>query len=152
MPGNNSPAGSLSTTWQGLNQIPQLFNDVKTGVNTLQTLISTPAAAVATGSPPASAAIVVLGAELVVFLGQTIQAIQDDIHGIAQVAKNYQMTEGDLAAVIGAGVGVIAGLNRPATPQLSTTVGRSGNTPVLRGSPDQVRRPEQSFAASGANR
>jgi ABC-type transporter Mla subunit MlaD len=151
MPGNNSPAGSLSTTWQGLNQIPQLLNDVKTGVNTLQSLISTPAAAVATGSPPASAAIVMLGAELVVFLAQTMQAIEHDIQGIAQVAKNYKATEGDLAGLLGAGVGVLAGLNKPSAPELTTV---SVRTPpfVPQGSPDGVRPVARTFSSSGAQR
>jgi hypothetical protein len=137
MPGNNSSAGSLSTTWQGLNQIPQLLTDVRAGVDTLRTLISTPAAAVATGSPPASAAIVVLGAELVVFLCQTVQAIEDDIRGIAQVAKNYQATEGDLAAIIGVGIGIVTGMSGPTVPQL-TTVADNSRARVPSGQRDAV--------------
>jgi hypothetical protein len=151
MPGNNSSAGSLSTTWQGLNQIPQLLTDVRAGVDTLRTLISTPAAAVATGSPPASAAIVVLGAELVVFLCQTVQAIEDDIRGIAQVAKNYQATEGDLAAVIGVGIGIVTGMSGATAPQLTTVAGSPG-TRVPSGRRDVVGAVGRTYAESGATR
>jgi hypothetical protein len=150
MPGNNSTAGSLSMTWQGLNQIPQLLTDVRAGVDTLRTLISTPAAAVATGSPPASAAIVVLGAELVVFLCQTVQAIEDDIRGITKVAQNYQATEGDLTSAIGAGIGILAGMSGAAAPKLTTVAGTS-RAPVPSGQRDAVGS-IGNYATTGATR
>jgi len=123
MTGNNTAAaaggGEFSASWQGLAQIPQLLNEVRAGVLTLRSLISMPSAAVATGSPPASAAIVALGAELVVFLAETVQAIDDDIDGLRQVQESYQQTERDVEAAAVAGGGVLAQLPPPPSPSLN---------------------------------
>ena len=120
-------AGQLSATWQGLAQIPQLLADIKAGVLTLKTLISTPAAAVATGSPPASGAIVLLGAELAMFLAQTVQAVEQDVEAIRAVRQNYERTEQELAAAATRGGTALNGVQeatRPTTsPSPRTTTG-----------------------------
>ena len=103
----STSSGQVSADWQGLAQLPQLFADVQVGVLTLKTLITTPAAAVSTGSPPASGAIVLLGAELAMFLAQTVQAIEDDIAGLLGVRRNYEQNEAEIAAECNRGHDVI---------------------------------------------
>ena len=121
-------AGQLSATWQGLTQIPQLLADIKAGVLTLKTLISTPAAAVATGSPPASGAIVLLGAELAMFLAQTVQAVEQDVEAIRGVQQNYERTEQELAAAATRGATALNGVQQAARPTTGTTTGTASGT------------------------
>jgi hypothetical protein len=116
---NDSSAGQLAATWQGLAQLPRLLDDVKAAVLTLRTLITTPAAAVATGSPPASGAIVVLGAELAMFLAQTVQAIDDDIEALRAVERNYHETERELTAAATAGTAALGGVAAARRPALN---------------------------------
>jgi hypothetical protein len=121
---SDTTAGQLSATWQGLAQIPQLLADVKAAVLTLKTLITTPAAAVSTGSPAASGAIVLLGAELAMFLAQTVQAVEDDIDGLRRVTRNYETNEADLAAAASRGctaVDQVGPAPRPALGPAPTT-------------------------------
>lgn len=113
-------AGQLSATWQGLAQIPQLLTDIKVGVLTLKTLITTPAAAVSTGSPPASGAIVLLGAELAMFLAQTVEAVEQDIDAIRRVRQNYETTEQGLTAAATRGQQALDGTTTPVAPRTST--------------------------------
>jgi hypothetical protein len=86
-------AGDVVADWQGLAQVPQLLNNVKTGVLTLRSLVHAPQAAMASGNPMVGGAIVALGAQLAVFLYQTAQAIEDDISAVKQVADNYRAQE-----------------------------------------------------------
>lgn len=113
-------AGQLSATWQGLAQIPQLLTDIKVGVLTLKTLITTPAAAVSTGSPPASGAIVLLGAELAMFLAQTVEAVEQDIDAIRRVRQNYETTEQGLTAAATRGQQALDGTTTPVASRTST--------------------------------
>ncbi len=96
-----------------------MLGDVKTGILTLRTLISTPSAAMATGSPAAGAAIVALGAELLVFLAQTVQAIDDDIDAMTQVAQNYQQTDAELTTAATAGTQALGNLTAAQHPSLN---------------------------------
>ena len=150
-PSAGSPAGGLSTTWPGLSQLQTLIDETKTGVLTLESLISTPAAAMATGSPLASAAIVALGVELAVFLAETAQAMEHDIQTLEQMAKNYRATEAD---VVTAAAGVLSALlgssNTPSSSGSSNTPpsgkgpssnrsSHSGSAPVTVARPGRVR-------------
>lgn len=139
-PSADSSAGGLSTTWPGLSQLQTLINETKMGVLTLESLISTPAAAMATGSPPASAAIVALGIELAVFLAETAQAMERDIQTLEQTARNYRATEADVvtaaAGVLGALFGSSSGssssgsLSSGSTSRGGATPGSTGRSPV----------------------
>jgi hypothetical protein len=117
----DTSAGQLSATWQGLAQIPQLLTDVKSAVLTLKTLITTPAAAVATGSPPASGAIVLLGAELAMFLAQTVQAVEQDIEAIQRVRRNYETTEQGLTDAATRGQRELESTTPAPAPRTGTT-------------------------------
>ena len=117
---NSSPGGGqVVASWQELARLPQMLGEVKTGIMALRALISTPAAAMATGSPAAGAAIVGLGAELLVFLAQTVQAIDDDIEAMTRTAQNYQQNEAELTAAAGAGQQTLAGLSPAMHPTLN---------------------------------
>jgi hypothetical protein len=106
----------LSTTWQDLARLPQLLGEVRTGVLALKSLVNTPAAALATGSPAAGLAIGVLGAQLVHFIAETIEAIDQDTEGVQQVARNYRANEDSLTGQANAGaaaVDALGGAQRP---------------------------------------
>ena len=77
----------IETSFEALSHIPQILTDVRSGVLGLKALISTPAAAVSTGSPAASATIVALGAEITVFLARTVQAALDDAEAVEEVIE-----------------------------------------------------------------
>lgn len=83
----------MMADFQGLMQIPQLLGNVRTGVLALRSLSTAPQAAMASGNPAVGGAIVGLGAQLLVFLHQTVQAIDDDIDAITKVADNYRRQE-----------------------------------------------------------
>ncbi len=136
MPDNT--AGQVAATWQGLAQIPQLLTDVKAAVLTLKTLITTPAAAVATGSPPASGAIVLLGAELAMFLAQTVQAVEDDIEALRKVKDNYERNEQELAAAAARGGAAVGQVDAAPRPQVGPGTG-TVRPPVQQQPPAQVR-------------
>lgn len=124
----SSSGVDIETSFEALTNIPQILADVRAGVFGLKALISTPSAAVATGSPAASAAIVALGAEITVFLGRTAQAILDDAEGIEEVIENYRRIDGDVEAAAAAGqrqVGQIAAPPRPCTEASSSSDHRS---------------------------
>ncbi len=121
--GGGGGGGNLSTTWQGLAQIPQMLGDVKTGILTLRALISTPSAAMASGSPAAGAAIVMLGAELVMFLAQTVEAIDNDIEAMTKTQQNYQQQENELTTSANAGTTALGGLDGATRPALDRNAG-----------------------------
>lgn len=100
-------SAALSTTWPGLQQAQQLIHEGKVGMLALQSLVSTPAAASATGSPLASAAIVTLGVEIVAFLAAIGEAMEHDIEMLRKTARNYQLTE---SQIITAAASVVAAL------------------------------------------
>lgn len=117
MPNDDTGAGNgLATTWPGLSQLQQLIHTTKLGVRTLDTLISTPSAASATGSPPASLAIVALGVQLAIFLGQTIDAMDDDIDNLRRTAENYRLTEADVVTGIASIIVAVTGGSTATTP------------------------------------
>ena len=146
MTGTSSGGGDISATWQGLAQVPQLLTDVKTGVLALRSLISTPAAAVATGSPIAGGAIWMLGAQLGVFLAETVQAIDDDIDGLRSTLANYQRTEDQLTTVAGHGERALAALPGAAAPSLNGGVQSCTARGVLAAAAS-VERPATTVAA-----
>lgn len=91
-------AGDLAATWQGLADMPKAISEVKNGITALKGLISTPTAASATGSMPASLAIAALGVELAVFIYKTEQALEHDVQAMHKTISNYQVTEEDLTS------------------------------------------------------
>ncbi len=84
----------------------------------LQTLASAPAAAAATGSPPASMAIVALGAGLVYLLADLVKELDDDIDGIVQVAQNYKNQEDLVGQLASFGLRQLAGTSQASRPQI----------------------------------
>jgi len=120
----NTSAG-LEATWPGLNQLQQLIHEGKVGMLALQSLVSTPAAATATGSPPASAALVALGIELVAFLAEIGEAMEHDIQSLEKTARNYQATEADVVTAAAAVVAALAGATSSST---GTSTGTSTST------------------------
>jgi hypothetical protein len=92
-PSLSSSSSSITATWDGLTQAATLYADVRTAVHTLKALVSTPAAVAGTGSIPASLAIAALGVQLVKFLDDVIDAIDDDIEGLQQVLRRYTDNE-----------------------------------------------------------
>jgi hypothetical protein len=133
---NNGGGGGLSTTWQGLAQLPQLLDEVKAGVRALQSLASTPAAAAATGSPLATAAIVALGIELVVFLAEAAEAIDHDIEAMHRTTQNYHANESDLTSAATTVLGVLDQLIGPPRPAVAPSNGTTRR--VVNGTQDQV--------------
>jgi len=134
---DNGAGGGLSTTWQGLAQLPQLLDEAKTGVRALQSLASTPAAAAATGSPLASAAIIALGIELVVFLAETVEAIEHDVEALHQTTQNYHANESDLTSAATMVLGVLGQLTAPSRPALAPS-NASTRPRVVQGQRDRV--------------
>ena len=114
--GSSGSSGQVTASWQELAKLPQLLSEAKSGILALRALVSTPSAAMASGSPPAGAAIVALGAEILMFLAQTVQAIDDDIDGMTGVAANYQRNEQNLVAESGAGTQALSGLTPAIAP------------------------------------
>lgn len=111
--------GDLAASWQGLAQLPSMLNDVRGGILAVRAMGSVPAAATATGTWTAGAAIWALGAEIAVFVAQTIQAIDDDIDGLTQTQQNYQRNEDELVAEAMRGIDSIDGLNQLLRPELN---------------------------------
>jgi hypothetical protein len=103
-----------------LTQLPQILQEVRTGVQTLNALASTPAAAVATGSPIAGAAVAALGAQLAYFLADAVKAIDDDIDGIKKIADNYRNAEDIAVGLAQAGIQAIMGTSQAQRPSVST--------------------------------
>jgi hypothetical protein len=126
---------SISTSWQDLAKLPQLLGDAKSGLLALQSLLSTPAAAAASGSPVAGLAIAGLGVELAVFIAQTVKAIDDDIEGMRKVSQNYQQNEQNLTQLVQTGANAL--MTRTAdpdwcgTPNVGTTPGSRPWTPSI---------------------
>lgn len=121
---SGSSSGEFTANFQGLAQIPQVLSDVKTGIAALKALISTPAAAAATGSPPATMAIGALGLELGYFLMETIEAIDKDIEGVTQNNTAYQATDAQVSQTATAGTRSVGAITTAVAPVL-TTVGTS---------------------------
>ncbi|MFV0307261.1 MAG: hypothetical protein ACK5OX_05925 [Desertimonas sp.] len=118
----NAAAGDIAATWQGLARLPQMLTEVRGGVLAAKALISTPPAAMATGSLAAGAAVWALGAELGIFIAQTVQALDDDIDGLRETLANYQRTDDQLTAEAGRGVATIerlAALDRPSSSRVA---------------------------------
>ena len=107
----------MTASWQGLAGIPHLLDEVKMGVKAVQALLSTPAAAQASGSPLAAAAMIGLGIEIVVFIEKTVEAVEHDIATIEKITQNYKMTDADVtaaASAIGTVVSQLITADRPA--------------------------------------
>jgi hypothetical protein len=105
-----SDTSSVTATWDGLAQAATLYADVRTAVHTLKALVSTPAAVAGTGSIPASLAIAALGVQLVRFLDDVIDAIDDDIDSLQQVLRRYQGNEQASTQLVGNLLTTIGGM------------------------------------------
>ncbi len=95
-----------------------MLGEIRSGISMLQTLASAPAAAAATGSPPASAAIFALGAGLAYLLADLVKELDDDIDGITQVAQNYKDQEDLVEQLAMLGLRGLAGASRADGPKL----------------------------------
>jgi hypothetical protein len=110
----------ITTSIDCLGKLPSMLGEVRTGISMLQTLASTPAAAAATGSPPASAAIMALGAGLVYLLADLVKELDDDIDGVTQVAQNYQNQEDLVGQLAMLGLRQLAGTSQADRPQIGS--------------------------------
>lgn len=108
--------GDVSLTWQELARLPQQLNEVQAGVVALRPYVSTPRAAAATGSPPASVAISALGGLLVQFLADTARAIDDDVNALGGVAERYRSTEGAIAVSMRSRLEIVAATDDVVVP------------------------------------
>lgn len=83
----------LAVDTQALSRVPGMITTVRQGMATLPALASTPSAAAATGSPPMAAAIGAFGAGLLWFLGELVEALDEDIDALEQSIKGYEVNE-----------------------------------------------------------
>lgn len=84
---------SLSTDLEALGQVPDMINQARTMIQTLETIAEVPKAAMSTGSIPASVAISALGVGLVDFFVKTIEALDDDIDAVRDAKRDYEENE-----------------------------------------------------------
>jgi hypothetical protein len=112
----------ITTSLDCLGKLPSMLGEVSSGISMLQTLASAPAAAAATGSPPASAAIVALSAELAYLLADLVKELNKDIDGIVQVAQNYKNQEDLVGQLASFGLKQLAGASRSDRPSLGPGV------------------------------
>lgn len=83
----------MATELGALAQVPQMINQVKTMVETLQAVAEVPEAVTATGSPIAAAAIAGLGVAMAAFFVDLIEALDDDVDAVQHAGQNYQANE-----------------------------------------------------------
>jgi predicted exporter len=115
----------ITTSLECLGKLPQMLGEVRTGISMLQTLASAPAAAAATGSPPASLAIVALSAELAYLLADLVKELDDDIDGITQVAQNYQSQEDLVQQLASVSVRQLVGASQADRPRVGAGATRA---------------------------
>jgi hypothetical protein len=113
---------NITTSLDCLGKLPSMLGEVRSGISMLQTLASAPAAAAATGSPPASLAIVALSAELAYLLADLVKELDKDIDGIVQVAQNYKNQEDLVGQLASFGLQQLAGTSRAPRPELGPGV------------------------------
>lgn len=121
-PQQSTGSDGLAATWQGLADVPKAISEVRNGITALKGLISTPSAAMATGSMPASMAIAALGVELAVFIYKTEQALEHDVQAMRKTISNYQVTENDLTSATNAVLAVVQQLVTADHPTTSAGV------------------------------
>jgi hypothetical protein len=113
-------SNDIMATFDALSKLPELLSEVRTGVDTLKTLASAPAAAMATGSPAAGAAIVALGGGLAYLLADMVKAIDDDIDGMRNVQSNYRSNEDAISELAQLGLRLLGNTNKADQPSLAT--------------------------------
>lgn len=121
-PGASNGGGDINANFSALRQVPQLLGNVRSGVLALKSLVHAPQAAMASGNPAVGGAIVALGAQLLVFLYQTVQAIDDDIDAIRKVADNYEAQEQRVVQGAQQAMGAIDSCSTAMQPALSTSL------------------------------
>lgn len=109
---------SMTTELSALAEIPNMITQARTLVQTAQAAAEVPEAAGATGSFPASAAIVGLGAALVHFFVQTVEALDDDIDAIRDASDRYERNEVEVAQSSDAGTTAVRNFG-PDGPRMS---------------------------------
>lgn len=90
--------GDVVLSWQDLAELPRRLNEAQAGFAALRPLVTTPRAAAATGSAPASAAIAAFGGLLVQFLADTARAIDEDVATMRRVTTNYRENDSAIVA------------------------------------------------------
>lgn len=107
-----------------LGRVPGMIDQVRTGITALRAIADVPSAASSTGHPLMSAAIVGLGAEMIVFVLQAAEALQQDIEGLTGTREGYERNEESLSADAQQGLNAVCGLmpgdNRIGGPEVST--------------------------------
>jgi hypothetical protein len=122
---------------QGLQQLPKVIDDVRIGILGYKGLVSTPAAARATGSIPLSLAIGALGLEMIGFLVKTGEALAHDVDTMTKTLKSYEVTEQDVVSLVSSVSNVLTGLVVADRP----TVDAGVTSRAPQGQRDQVSTP-----------
>jgi hypothetical protein len=107
---------------KGLQQLPKVIDDVRIGVLGFKGLISTPAAARATGSMPMSIAIGALGLEMIGFLVKTGEALAHDVDTMTKTLKSYEVSEQDVVSLVSGVSGMLTTLVAADRPTLDAGV------------------------------
>ncbi len=121
-------SNDIMATFDALSKLPELLSEVRTGVDTLKTLASAPAAAMATGSPAAGAAIVALGGGLAYLLADLVKAIDDDIDGMRNVQQNYKSNEDAISQLAQLGIQLLGNASKADQPAIGSS--SSGGTTI----------------------
>lgn len=88
----------MQVVYEGLQTVPDLFLEVRSGIAAGRALLSAPRAAMSAGSPFMAAAIVAVGLELGMFIIDAIQAIDEDIDNLRETYKQYKETDEEAQA------------------------------------------------------
>jgi hypothetical protein len=120
---------NIEADFGALAQLPSMLGDVRAGLDMLKTLASAPAAVAATGSPPASAAIVALNVGLAYLLADLVKGLDDDIEGILEVQRNYRNNEDVIVEYARLGERLLCGASQAQRPQICGP-SQNGRAPV----------------------
>lgn len=99
--------GELSAVVGELQRIPGMVEQVRSGVMALRSLANVPAATTSTGHPVMSAAIVGLGAEMIVFTMMCGKALLDDIEALTSNRQRIEANEAELASDSRSGIDAV---------------------------------------------
>ncbi len=114
----------IQASFSALSQLPSMLGEVRTGLDMLKTLASAPAAVAATGSPPASAAIVALNFELAYLLADLVKGLDADIEGITKVQQNYRNNEDAVSQLAALGEQLLGAATKAEKPNIGNSDGR----------------------------
>lgn len=90
-----------------LQRIPGMIEQVRTGISALKSVADVGGAVGATGHPAMSAAIVGLGAEMIMFVLQCAEALKEDVEGVAGNVKGYEEHDASVADAANQGLAAV---------------------------------------------